>query len=205
MGITTTLIAIGFLAIVAIIAFSFFNESFTNITDRAKGIIQAQNVEPQQQSGQIYCDLAIKIKAELREDLFKGLYVNIDKNNAKEYQWYCDFSPSLATLVNYDLEPLAFFLGGEKIHVELVLRDKSDSTFKYDANNLKYSAMYREITLAETTGIVPTPIDVGKEFYIEDVLHDDYTLEIYYGRIINEQTAGTPLVTDVCMVGKSSC
>ena len=54
--------------------------------------------------------------------------------------------------------------------------------------------MYREITLAETTGIVPTPIDVGKEFYIEDVLHDDYTLEIYYGRIINEQTKWAELI-----------
>lgn len=205
MGIIAGIGIIGFLLIAVVVASSFFGTEFENIADRLKGQAQAINVEPNA-DGQIICDLAIKVKAQLEDDLFKGLHIRIDPNDSKHYQWYCQFdSPVGASLVNYDLSPNAFFLAGEKIHVELVLRDKSDPTFKYDANNIKYQMMFREITITDTTGIVPTPIDMSREFYIPNVVHGDYDLEIYYGRIINELGVGQPLITDLCEAGKSNC
>ena len=204
MGIIAGIGIVGFLLIALVVAFSFFGGEFDNLADRLKGQAQAVQVEPNA-DGEIVCDLAIKVNASLEDDLFKGLHIRIDPNDSKQYQWYCQFPPVGASLVNYDLNPNAFFLAGEKIHVELVLRDKSDPTFKYDANNIKYQMMFREITITDTTGIVPTPIDMSREFYIPNVVHDDYDLEIYYGRVINDLEVGKPLITDLCEAGKSSC
>lgn len=225
----------GATAVIAVIAFLIFGIVFivpilANIQDIAdKGLICGATglcVEPTEDSekykeevvkqeseadkrlpstvGKTVCDLSVFVDAKLIDD-FGFLKVQIDSNDPANYQWHCQFPSPLAWMNNININPLAFFFESEFIHSEIVLIDKSNTSKKYDANHPDYKSMYREIRLTDTSGFVNTPLNLDQTFYVEDVVHGDYTLEIYYGRNINNLPSGDPIKDSICMVGKSSC
>ena len=101
----------------------------------------------------------------------------------------------------YPLDRLFWANDDEFIHAEVKLIQMSDESKWIDANHQDYKSMYREIRLTDTSGIIQLPLNMDQSFYIEDVPHDNYILEIYYGREINNLGAGNPLEETVCKVG----
>ena len=63
--------------------------------------------------------------------------------------------------------------------------------------------MFRDIRLTQTSGIIKTPYNLNQSFVIENIVYDDYILEIYYGRAINDLSAGQPVIDKVCTVGNN--
>jgi hypothetical protein len=155
--------------------------------------------------GKTVCDLTVEVKADLIDDFGKAT-IFIDKNtNPTDYQWHCDFK-ELSFLSNLsflnDLSSLSIFaFEDEFIHTEIVLIQQSDKSKKYDANHEDYKEMYRDIRLTQTTGIIPTPYQMDQSFYIDNVVHDNYVLEVYYGKEINNLPVGEPYLDKVCKVG----
>ena len=45
--------------------------------------------------------------------------------------------------------------------------------------------------------------NLDQSFVIENIVYDDYILEIYYGRTINNLNAGEPVIDKVCTVGNN--
>ncbi len=223
----TTVIAVVALLIFSVV---FVIPILTNITDiQDKGLIcgalglciesvedsqkYKDEVEKQQTEaelrrpstdGKVICDLAVSVRADLVEDFGRSPYIKIDTSDARDYQWYCQFPNQWGVLNNLTngLQKLFWANSDEFIHAELKLIQQSDTSKWFDANDAPdYSSMYREIRLTDTTGIVQLPLNMDQSFYIENIPHDNYILEIYYGREINNLGAGNPLDETVCKVG----
>ena len=155
--------------------------------------------------GKQLCNLTVEVDAQLDNTLLDlSPKVIIDTSDPANYQWDCQF-PYLNTWIDkLSLTPLDFIaLESEFIHAEIVLIDKDNPTKKYDANHPDFKSMYREIRLTDTTGIVKTPLNLDQSFVIENIVYDDYILEIYYGRTINNLNAGEPVIDKVCTVGNN--
>ena len=150
------------------------------------------------------CNLTVEVDAQLEAPFGQSPYVTIDTSDPANYQWDCQF-PYLNTWIDkLSLTPLDFIaLESEFIHAEIVLIDKDNPTKKYDANHPDFKSMYREIRITDTTGIVKTPLNLDQSFVIENIVYDDYILEIYYGRTINNLNAGEPVIDKVCTVGNN--
>ena len=180
----------------------------TEDTEKFKDEVTKQEVEADKVlppvSDKVVCDLSVKVRAELIDD-FGSLKIKMNESNPADYQWFCKFPSPLGWISNLSWYPLAYFLDNEFIHTEIALKDKKNPTLKYDANHPDYKSMYREIRLTDTSGFIATPLNMDQSFYIENVVHGDYILEIYYGRAINNLNAGQPLIDKVCQVGMPNC
>ena len=154
--------------------------------------------------GQQLCNLTVEVDAQLEAPFGQSPYVTIDTSDPSNYQWDCQF-PYLNTWIDkLTLTPLDFVaFESEFIHAEIVLIDKDNPTKKYDANHPDFKSMYREIRLTDSSGIVKTPLNLDQSFVIENIVYDDYILEIYYGRTINNLNAGEPVIDKVCTVGNN--
>ena len=169
--------------------------------------------------GKQLCNLTVEVDAQIDNTLLDlSPKVIIDTSDPANYQWDCQF-PYLNTWIDkLSLTPLDFLAGeNEFIHAEIVLIDKDNPMKKYDAQSCDLpcdartdnghfpepSSMYREIRLTDTTGIVKTPLNLDQSFVIENIVYDDYILEIYYGRTINNLNAGEPVIDKVCTVGNN--
>ena len=227
MGITTLIIAVAFLlfAIIFIVPVLGNLETATEDglvcaiipqlcpetteeTEKYKDEVRKQETEadlrlPNSDNKQL-CNLTVEVDAQLEAPFGQSPYVTIDTSDPANYQWDCQF-PYLNTWIDkLSLTPLDFIaLESEFIHAEIVLIDKDNPTKKYDANHPDFKSMYREIRITDSTGIVKTPLNLNQSFVIEDIVYDDYILEIYYGRTINNLNAGEPVIDKVCTVGNN--
>lgn len=227
MGITTLIIAVAFLlfAIIFIVPVLGNLETATEDglvcaiipqlcpetteeTEKYKDEVKKQETEadlrlPNSDNRQL-CNLTVEVDAQLEAPFGQSPYVTIDTSDPANYQWDCQF-PYLNTWIDkLSLTPLDFIaLESEFIHAEIVLIDKDNPTKKYDANHPDFKSMYREIRITDTTGIVKTPLNLDQSFVIENIVYDDYILEIYYGRTINNLNAGEPVIDKVCTVGNN--
>ncbi len=220
----------GFTTVIAVVALLIFSVVFvipilTNIQDIAdKGLIcgatglcfenfedsetYKEEVEKQQTQadsrlpstvGQTVCDLSIIVKADLIDD-FGFAKFSIDESDPSDYQWHCQFPSPNSWVANLSL--LDFLAGdGETVRVQVKLIQKSDSSKWYDANHEDYRTMFSDVRYTDNAGLVKTPQNFDQQFYIYDVVHDDYNLEIYMGRQINNNNAGEPIDDKVCKVG----
>jgi hypothetical protein len=180
----------------------------TEETEKFKDEVKKQETEadlrlPNSDNRQL-CNLTVEVDAQLEAPFGQSPYVTIDTSDPANYQWDCQF-PYLNTWIDkLSLTPLDFIaLESEFIHAEIVLIDKDNPTKKYDANHPDFKSMYREIRITDTTGIVKTPLNLDQSFVIENIVYDDYILEIYYGRTINNLNAGEPVIDKVCTVGNN--
>ena len=180
----------------------------TEETEKYKDEVRKQETEadlrlPNSDNRQL-CNLTVEVDAQLEAPFGQSPYVTIDTSDPANYQWDCQF-PYLNTWIDkLSLTPLDFIaLESEFIHAEIVLIDKDNPTKKYDANHPDFKSMYREIRITDTTGIVKTPLNLDQSFVIENIVYDDYILEIYYGRTINNLNAGEPVIDKVCTVGNN--
>ena len=180
----------------------------TEETEKYKDEVKKQETEadlrlPNSDNKQL-CNLTVEVDAQLEAPFGQSPYVTIDTSDPANYQWDCQF-PYLNTCIDkLSLTPLDFIaLESEFIHAEIVLIDKDNPTKKYDANHPDFKSMYREIRITDTTGIVKTPLNLDQSFVIENIVYDDYILEIYYGRTINNLNAGEPVIDKVCTVGNN--
>ena len=227
MGITTLIIAVAFLlfAIIFIVPVLGNLETATEDglvcaiipqlcpetteeTEKYKDEVRKQETEadlrlPNSDNKQL-CNLTVEVDAQLEAPFGQSPYVTIDTSDPANYQWDCQF-PYLNTWIDkLSLTPLDFIaLESEFIHAEIVLIDKDNPMKKYDANHPDFKSMYREIRITDSTGIVKTPLNLNQSFVIEDIVYDDYILEIYYGRTINNLNAGEPVIDKVCTVGNN--
>ena len=227
MGITTLIIAVAFLlfAIIFIVPVLGNLETATEDglvcaiipqlcpetteeTEKYKDEVRKQETEadlrlPNSDNRQL-CNLTVEVDAQLEAPFGQSPYVTIDTSDPANYQWDCQF-PYLNTWIDkLSLTPLDFIaLESEFIDAEIVLIDKDNPTKKYDANHPDFKSMYREIRITDTTGIVKTPLNLDQSFVIENIVYDDYILEIYYGRTINNLNAGEPVIDKVCTVGNN--
>jgi hypothetical protein len=227
MGITTLIIAVAFLlfAIIFIVPVLGNLETATEDglvcaiipqlcpetteeTEKFKDEVRKQETEADlrlpNSDGKQLCNLTVEVDAQLVNEFGLSPTVKIDTSDPANYQWDCQF-PYLNTWIDkLSLTPLDFIaLESEFIHAEIVLIDKDNPTKKYDANHPDFKSMYREIRLTDTTGIVKTPLNLDQSFVIENIVYDDYILEIYYGRTINNLNAGEPVIDKVCTVGNN--
>jgi hypothetical protein len=180
----------------------------TEETEKFKEEVEKQEQEADKvlpiTTGKTMCDLQVFVDAKLVDD-FGFLKIKIDESDPSNYQWHCQFPNQWGFLNNMSFNPMAFFFESEFIHAEIKLIDKDNKSRWYDANHEDYKEMYREIRLTDTTGFVNTPLNIDQTFYIDNIVHDDYILEIYYGRVINNLDAGEPIIDSVCMVGNHPC
>ncbi len=153
-------------------------------------------------SGETICDLSVFVDAELVDKDFT-IKIKMNEADPANYEWHCQFPNPLNWLGSLELDPMAFFLESEFIHTEIVLIDEDNRSFKYDANHPDYKSMFREKRITDTTGIVPLPLNFDQTFYVRNIVHDDYILEIYQGRQINNLPVGDPIKDMVCEVGKN--
>ena len=195
----------------------------TEETERFKEEVRKQQTEADLRLpdpyGKQLCNLTVEVDAQIDNTLLDlSPKIIIDTSDPANYQWDCQF-PYLNTWIDrLTLTPLDFLAGeNEFIHAEIVLIDKDNPTKKYDAQSCDLpcdartdnghfpepSSMYREIRLTDTTGIVKTPLNLDQSFVIENIVYDDYILEIYYGRAINDLSAGQPVIDKVCTVGNN--
>ena len=227
MGITTLIIAVAFLlfAIIFIVPVLGNLETATEDglvcaiipqlcpetteeTEKFKDEVRKQETEADlrlpNSDGKQLCNLTVEVDAQLVNEFGLSPTVKIDTSDPANYQWDCQF-PYLNTWIDkLSLTPLDFIaLESEFIHAEIVLIDKDNPTKKYDANHPDFKSMYREIRLTDTTGIVKTPLNLDQSFVVENIVYDDYILEIYYGRTINNLNAGEPVIDKVCTVGNN--
>ena len=158
--------------------------------------------------GKTVCDLTVEVRADLIDNFGKAT-IFIDKDtNPTDYQWHCEFRELsfLSNLSNLsflnNLSSLAIFaFENDFIHSEIALIQQSDKSKRYDANHEDYKSMYRDIRLTQNTGVIPTPYRMDQTFYVDNVVHDNYVLEVYYGKEINNLPVGEPYLDKVCKVG----
>ncbi len=198
------IVGVGFLILMILLAIAIVPSVFAGLIDNVTGFFTATELLPTVGGNETICDLRIKTIAFLDQRGILGETIFVSISNAKpiEFQYFDCFSQATfptSALIDFGAknpDPLAFItLGGEKIHGEIVLRDKNDPTQKVDA--FTQPQMRRSITISEGAGIIATPLDISIEFVVTNIPLREYTLEIYYGRQINNLDAGEPLITTI--------
>ena len=180
----------------------------TKDTERFKDEVEKQQKEAENRrpstEGEVICDLSVDVHADIiKKDFTIKIYM--DESDPADYAWRnCNNTEPLAWIDSFSwvgFEPLAFFLESEFVHTEIALISMDDKTKRYDANDDKYEkTMFRDTRLTQTSGFVPTPLRFDQSFYVEDVVHGNYVLEIYQGRQINSLPVGEPMLDKVCKV-----
>jgi len=217
MGVGGTIIGLLILVIIVVIAWGYIQNFIVEILltgDRlGTAIFTSQELEATPTSEEMVCDLRVTVFATIDERFLLDVFVKIPDSSGqvKRYFW-TDCSPAKATslfsLLDIsenlnealgNLGQLAFFTPEDKIGVEIRLNDPKtgDIITKFNRPNLE-----KAITGIENRN---TPFDVQQEFFIANVPHRDYDLEIFWFRAINELPIGTPFVDEVCQFTKTTC
>lgn len=217
MGITGTIIGLLILIIIVVIAWGYIQNFIVEILltgDRlGTAIFTSEELEATPTSEEMVCDLRVTVFATIDERFPFDVFVKVPDSSGevKRYFW-TDCSPAKATslfsLLDIsenlnealgNLGQLAFFTPEDKIGVSIRLTDPKtgDIIDKFNRGNLEKS-----ITGLETR---TTPFDVQQDFFIPNVPHRDYDLEIFWFRAINNLPIGTPFVDEVCQFTKTTC
>lgn len=216
MGILTTLIFFLILIIVVVLAWGYIQNFIVEIllTGDRLGIAvgTSEDLEATPTSDEMVCDLRVTVFATLDERFPFEVFAKIpdQDGDVKRYFW-TDCSPAKATSLFSLLDlsenlseglnglgQLAFFTEDDTIQVNIRLTDPKtgDIIDKFNTGNL-----VRDFDIAGKD----TPLNVSQEFFIPNIPHRDYDLEIFIGRAINNLPIGTPFVDEVCQFTKTTC
>ncbi len=217
MGTAGTIIGLLILVIIVVIAWGYIQNFIVEILltgDRlGTAIFTSEELEATPTSDEMVCDLRVTVFATIDERVLFDVFVKIPDSTGevKRYFW-TDCSPAKATslfsLLDIsenlnealgNLGQLAVFSPEDKIGVSIRLTDPKtgDIIDKFNRPNLE-----KAITGLESRS---TPFDVQQSFFISNVPHRDYDLEIFWFRAINELPIGTPFVDEVCQFTKTTC
>ncbi len=217
MGTAGTIIGLLILVIIVVIAWGYIQNFIVEILltgDRlGTAIFTSEELEATPTSDEMVCDLRVTVFATIDERVLFDVFVKIPDSTGevKRYFW-TDCSPAKATslfsLLDIsenlnealgNLGQLAVFSPEDKIGVNIRLTDPKtgDIIDKFNRPNLE-----KAITGLESRS---TPFDVQQSFFISNVPHRDYDLEIFWFRAINELPIGTPFVDEVCQFTKTTC
>ena len=208
MGAGTTLAVVMVILIMIAILYSTFQPVFAGLIDKGTGFFSATQLKPRVTEDEVICDLRVKVFADLevRGLLLNDVYVKIDPEHSHQYNYFeCATVSQYAPLNLLDLDKRytdflhqldIVVLGGETVHLQIVLRDTKDPTQKVDAYT--QPQLLREIKISEGAGLVPTPFGLDTEFVVKNIPLRNYDLEIYAGKKINNLEFGQPFVTKIC-------
>lgn len=217
MGIASNIIGFLVLIIVVVLSWGFIQnfvvEVFLTGDRLGTAVFTSKELEATPTSDEMLCDLRVTVFATVDERFPFEVFIKIpDSEGAVKRYFWTDCSPAKATSLfslldisqnlNEALDTLgqlAFFSPEDKITVNIRLTDPKtgDIIDKFNRQNL-----VKEITGLEGK---TTPFDVQQEFFIPNVPHRDYDLEIFWGRAINNLPIGTPFVDEVCQFEKMTC
>lgn len=217
MGAVTSVIIFLIMIIVVVLAWGYIQNFILEILlvgDRI-GIatFTSEELEATPKSDEMVCDLRVTVFATIDERFPFEVFVKIPDSGGeiKRYFW-TDCSPAKATSLFSLLDlsqnlneglnglgQLTFFSPEDKIGVSVRLTDPKtgDIIDKFNTGNL-----VKDITGLENRN---TPFDVQQEFFIPNIPHRDYDLEIFFFRAINNLPIGTPFVDEVCQFTKTTC
>lgn len=217
MGTAGTIIGLLILVIIVVIAWGYIQNFIVEILltgDRlGTAIFTSEELEATPTSEEMVCDLRVTVFATIDERFPFDVFVKIPDSSGevKRYFW-TDCSPAKATslfsLLDIseniseglgNLGQLAVFSPEDKIGVSIRLTDPKtgDIIDKFNRPNLE-----KAITGLESK---TTPFDAQQSFFIGNIPHRDYDLEIFWFRAINELPIGTPFVDEVCQFTKTTC
>ena len=217
MGTAGTIIGLLILIIIVVIAWGYIQNFIVEILltgDRlGTAIFTSEELEATPTSEEMVCDLRVTVFATVDERFPFDVFVRVPDSSGevKRYFW-TDCSPAKATslfsLLDLseniseglgNLGQLAFFSEEDVITVNIRLTDPKtgDIIDKFNRGNLE-----KKIGDLENKN---TPFDIQQQFFIPNVPHRDYDLEIFYGRAINNLPIGTPFVDEVCQFTKTTC
>ncbi|MCP6727227.1 MAG: hypothetical protein KJI69_04325 [Patescibacteria group bacterium] len=217
MGAGGTIIGLLILIIIVVIAWGYIQNFIVEILltgDRlGTAIFTSEELEATPTSEEMVCDLRVTVFATVDERFPFDVFVRVPDSSGevKRYFW-TDCSPAKATslfsLLDIsenlnealgNLGQLAFFSEEDVITVNIRLTDPKtgDIIDKFNRGNLE-----KQIGDLQNKN---TPFDIQQQFFIPNVPHRDYDLEIFYGRAINELPIGTPFVDEVCQFTKTTC
>ena len=217
MGTGGTIIGLLILVIIVVIAWGYIQNFIVEILltgDRlGTAIFTSEELEATPTSEEMVCDLRVTVFATVDERFPFDVFVKVPDSSGevKRYFW-TDCSPAKATSLFSLLDisenlnealgnfgQLAFFSEEDVITVNIRLTDPKtgDIIDKFNRGNLE-----KKIGDLENKN---TPFDIQQQFFIPNVPHRDYDLEIFYGRAINELPIGTPFVDEVCQFTKTTC
>jgi len=217
MGIGGTIIGLLILIIIVVIAWGYIQNFIVEILitgDRlGTAIFTSEELEATPTSEEMVCDLRVTVFATIDERFFLDVFVKVPDSSGevKRYFW-TDCSPAKATslfsLLDIsenlnealgNLGQLAFFGEEDVLTVKIRLTDPKtgDIIDKFNRPNLE-----KKIGDLQNKN---TPFDIQQQFFIANIPHRDYDLEIFYGRAINELPIGTPFVDEVCQFTKTTC
>jgi len=219
MGAIGTIIVLLVLIIIVVVAWGYIQNAILEILltgDRLGiAVFTSEELEATPKSDEMVCDLRITVFATIDERPLFDVFVKIPDSagDIKTYFW-TDCNPAKATSLFSFLDlsqnlnegignlgnlPLAFFTPEDKIGVSirLVDPDTGDIIDKFNRGNL-----VKDVGLLEGKN---TPFDVRVEFFIPNVPHRDYDLEIFFFRAINQLPIGTPFVDEICQFTKTTC
>ncbi len=217
MGTAGTIIGLLILIIIVVVAWGFIQNFIVEILltgDRlGTAIFTSEELEATPTSEEMVCDLRVTVFATVDERFPFEVFVKVPDGGGevKRYFW-TDCSPAKATslfsLLDLsenileglgNLNQLAFFSEEDVITVNIRLTDPKtgDIIDKFNRGNLE-----KKIGDLENKN---TPFDIQQQFFIPNVPHRDYDLEIFYGRAINNLPIGTPFVDEVCQFTKTTC
>jgi len=219
MGALGTIIGLLILAIIVIVAWGFIQNFIVEILltgDRlGTAIFTSEELEATPTSEEMVCDLRVTIFATIDERFPFEVFVKIpdSEGQVKRYFW-TDCSPAKATsllslldlsenlnegIENLGKLQLAFFTPEDKIgsSIRLVDPKTGDIIDKFNRSNL-----VKDVGLLEGKN---TPFDVQVSYFIPNIPHRDYDLEIFFFRAINNLPIGTPFVDEVCQFTKTTC
>lgn len=217
MGAISSIIILIILVIIVVIAWGYIQNFILEILltgDRLGiAVFTSEELEATPMSDEMVCDLRITIFATIDERIPFDVFVRIPDSggDVKRYFW-TDCSPAKATSLfslldlsqNLNeslggLNQLAFFTPEDKIGTSIRLVDPKtgDIIDKFNRSNL-----VKDVGLLEGKN---TPFDVRVEFFIPNVPHRDYDLEIFFFRAINNLPIGTPFVDEICQFSKTTC
>ena len=217
MGTLGTIIGLLILIIIVVVAWGYIQNFIIEILltgDRlGTAIFTSEELEATPTSEEMVCDLRVTVFATVDERILFDVFVKVPDSSGevKRYFW-TDCSPAKATslfsLLDLseniseglgNLGQLAFFGEEDFIRVNIRLTDPKtgDIIDKFNRGNLE-----KKIGDLENKS---TPFDIQQQFFIPNVPHRDYDLEIFYGRAINNLPIGTPFVDEVCQFTKTTC
>lgn len=181
-----------------------FEDTETYLEEKEKQQDQADNRLPST-VGKTVCDLSITTKAVLIDE-FGFAKFTVNEGDPADYQWHCQFPSVMNWFSSLNLTPLDFLAGdSETVRVQVKLIKKTDTSKWHDANHKDYRSMFSDVRYTDNSGLVKTPQNFEQQFYISNIVHDDYILEIFMGRQINDNNTGDPVIDSVCRVGESPC
>lgn len=215
MSAISTILGFLILMIIVIVAWGYIQNFIVEILvtgDRlGTAVFTSEELEATPRSDEMVCDLRITIFATVDERFPFEVFVKIpdSEGQIKRYFWTdCSPAKALSLFSLLDLSAnlgetlksagqFAFFVDEDQLSVNIRLTDPKtgDVIDKFNKGNL-----VRKINLSGST-----PLEIQQQFFIPNIPHRDYDLEIFFFRAINELPIGTPFVDEVCQFTKTTC